>query len=51
MDKTGIIAGYRADVGGLLDRVIRQLSEFGLPTVSIVLSSRRQALRRLRRAQ
>lgn len=31
-----------------LDRVIRQLSEFGTATVSIVLSSRRQAVRRLR---
>lgn len=30
-----------------LDRMIRQLSEFGTPTVSIVLSSRRQAINRL----
>lgn len=34
-----------------LDRVIRQLSEFGTATVSIVLSSRRQAVRRLRGAR
>jgi Lrp/AsnC family leucine-responsive transcriptional regulator len=30
-----------------LDRVIRELSEFGTATVSIVLSSRRQAVRRV----